>query len=221
MKKLSLLIITLLITACANKEPKSYTILEDNIQFNNEQSIHLRLERPYQDDKEISDKFRVVKPSHTARLTGLKVLGFLTGQHTSSFSKSELVGDIIPTENIYTNYTFPKLKSLIKQNVKLNKDTKRRTIIVYPMMFKIVYDELIGNNNYTLHYFFSVKAQYQEKKENGEITAGDHIFKCEETVENKDFAEWEKDNYALAINSAKQLTDKCLNNMTDFLSKVK
>lgn len=221
MKKLSLLTITLLITACANKEPRSYTILEDNIQVNNEQSVHLHLERPYRDDKEISDKFRVVKPSHTAQLTGLKVLGFLTGQRTTGFSKDELVGDVIPAENIYTNYTFPKLKSLIQQNVKLNKETKRRIITVHPMEFKIVYDELIGNNNYTLYYSFLAKTQYQEKKENGEITAGDHIFKCEETVGNKDFAEWEKDNYALAISSAKQLTDKCLNNMADFLSKVK
>lgn len=221
MKKYFLITMILLITACANKEPRSYTILEDNIRLNNEQSVNLRLERLYLDEKGIGDKFRVVKQSHTAKLTGLKILGFISGLHTTGFSKYDLVGDIIPTENVYTDYIFPKLKSLIQQNVKLNKETKKKTIRVYPVNFRIVYDELIGNNNYTLDYHFSVKTLYQHKQENGEMIAGENIFECKDSVQNKDFTEWEKDNYALAINLAKQIADKCLNDMTDFFIKTK
>ena len=222
MKKFFLLVAILFLTACSsNKIPKSYTIHSEDISLNPEQKVILVLERSVNDRNDISEQFRVVKPSHTAKLTGLKVLGFLAGQHTTGFSKDELVGDVVELENMYIYYTFPKLKELIQKNIKLDKGTKNKYITIYPSNFKLLYDELVGNDKYTLHYGFKVLTTFQHKNDMGEIVAGNNSYDCYEKLGGKDFIEWENNNYELVISTAKQMSDKCLNNMADFLNKIK
>lgn len=222
MKKFFLLATTLFVTACSsNTTPKSYTIHSEDISLSPEQKVTLILERSANDRNDISEQFRVVKPSHTAKVTGLKVLGFLSGQRTTGFSKDELVGDVVELENMYIDYTFPKLKELIQKNVKLDKETKNKDIKIYPSNFKLLYDELVGNDKYTLHYGFKVLTTFQHKNDIGEIVAGNNSYDCYEKLGGKDLIEWENNQYELVISSAKQMSDKCLNNMADFFNKIK
>lgn len=222
MKKLMLLSIPVMLTACATQPPKNYVISEEKIVLEpTKQEVSLVFERDYHDDKEVSEKFRVVKASHTAKLTGLKILQGITGQRVTGFNKFELLGDVIHIENVPQNYTLATVREGIKKHVKLDKETKWKRLELTPMNWRLVYDELVGNDNYTLYYDFKLSYSYQENKGNGEKVMGDKILTCKEKVEGRTFEEWEKDNYAMVIPETKKMSDKCLSELNSFLSSFK
>ncbi|OOF55499.1 hypothetical protein BKK56_06235 [Rodentibacter genomosp. 2] len=226
MKKLIIIITALFITACANnKENTSYIIHQEDIEINNSQNIILSLNRGFDDRKEIGEKFRVVRPSHTAQATTLKILSIIpaafSGSSVTAFTKFDLVGDMTKMENIYKNYLFEKLKNDIKSNVKLDKETKNQIVKITPNNFVLIYDELVGNNNYTLYLDFTLSFTYKNKSEDGNIIAGDKELKCNEKTEGKDLKEWEKNEYQEVLTSAKKLIDKCIIEFKPMLSELK
>lgn len=230
MKKLVLLSAIFILAGCANTPPKNYIISEEKITLEPaKQEVHLIFQRDYNDDKDVGEKFRVIKPSHTAKVTGIKILqgvsSVFTGGSITGFSKFDLLGDVISTENIPQNYTLAKVREGIKKYVKLHNETKIHILNMYPTEWKLVYDELVGNDNYTLYYNFKLSYRYDDNnnnnKGNGQSTMGEKVLDCKEQIGGKTFVEWEKDNYLAVISATKQMADKCLAELPEYFSLFK
>lgn len=223
-KSLPFLLIPFTISCTTNPPPKDNVLKSNDITLKDGSLIKVN----YAYNKAVNDKdkiqyLHIVHPSHAVGTTGLYIVSgilkaFTQGGSINTFNKEDLVGSEIKVENINLSYTYPKYIEFLKKNLVMTKKGNyiNSPITVYPGRFYLVYDEMVGNDNYTLYAKFII--DFQDTIWHKRTI---YNFSCSESAKGKTEKEWSANNYGLTVIEGKKLIDQCFSKMdSEYLQKV-
>lgn len=113
--------------------------------------------------------------------------------------REELHGDDTAIVNPAKTYAYPKYKALLKEKITLDKTSDYTKIPIYfiPTESYLVYGD---NEDYKLRVGFNLYIKYARV---------DGMFTCKEEKNGVTLAQWQANNYELAIKESQALFDRC------------
>lgn len=226
MKKtlVSLFIISMLSACSANPPPKDNVIESNSLTLKDGSTVTIN----YAYNQSVNDQgqmeqLNIVHPSHSVGTTSLIVFSTILqtfagqGGTVKTFNKEDLVGTKTGLGTINKSYSYPKYLEILKDKLvmKEKNDYSETPLSFYPGRFYLVYDEMVGNDNYTLYVRFVTDFESRVWRNGTQ-----HNFICSEKMTGKTEQEWKDNNYALAISEGKKLVDKCLSKLDETYFKT-
>lgn len=215
--KAIVIIFSVLLFGCSsNRTPPEDKLIESGIiELDNGGKIKLDFSEYAYSPRPPQHTLNVVTRTDTSKAVGLKVLQAGTAllgvsSNIPSFSKEDLKGTNMPTEDVGKDYFYVQFKEMLKTQLVLKNemDYTKYPITIYPGTFKLIYDGLT-ESTYSLDYSISITPPVEKisGKRNYQLESGKL---CSGKLEGKPYSYWEEDNYLNAVNFAKETIDKCL-----------